>query len=170
MKFLVVSLLIYQRLVRLCGSQKAYRISKSFLWKFFLASAIAVNQQYTLCSDDCTHQQTLVINVTMLTLKVTTLSLKLITLTLKAKTLRLKVTTLRLKVITLTLKARTLRLKVTTLSLNVKAIAVDYSDSQLHRIQTICRAQQCCACIQTRTAIKVKVRSLMQQHCSFRAT
>ncbi|WP_242054996.1 hypothetical protein [Nostoc flagelliforme] len=33
--------------------------------------AIAVNQQYTLCSNDCTHQPTLVINVTMLTLKVT---------------------------------------------------------------------------------------------------
>lgn len=33
--------------------------------------AIAVNQQYTLCSDGCTHQQTLVINVIRLTLKVT---------------------------------------------------------------------------------------------------
>ena len=31
--------------------------------------AIAVNQQYTLCSDDCTHQQTLVIKVTTLSLR-----------------------------------------------------------------------------------------------------
>ncbi|PHM06385.1 hypothetical protein CK516_33955 [Nostoc sp. 'Peltigera malacea cyanobiont' DB3992] len=38
--------------------------------------AIAVNQQYKLCSDGCTHQQTLVINVIRLTLKVTALSLR----------------------------------------------------------------------------------------------
>lgn len=74
-------------------------------------------------SDDCTHQQTLVINARMLTLKATTLSLKVIILTLKATTLRLKITTSSLKVTTLSLRARTSSLKVTTSSLKVKAIA-----------------------------------------------
>ena len=120
--------------------------NKLFIFiKIFSTSAIAVNRQYTLCSDDCTHQQTLVINVTMLTLKVTTLSQRAITLSLKvttlsqrARTLSLKVTTLSqrartlsLKVTTLSQRDRTLSLKVTTLSLKVKAIAD--RGSQLHR-------------------------------------